>query len=106
PLLTSVALLLIIGNRQNPLFIQPRSGKGEKPFKVIKFKTMADTTDKAGSLLSDAERLTRLGLFIRTTSVDELPQLINVIRGDMSIIGPRPFITDYSHLYSDAQRIR
>ncbi len=87
-------------------FRQLRPGKNEKIFKVIKFKTMTDERDSEGNLLPDAERLTKIGKFVRSTSLDEIPQLINVIKGDMSLIGPRPLLIQYIPLYNDVQRRR
>jgi undecaprenyl phosphate N,N'-diacetylbacillosamine 1-phosphate transferase len=89
-----------------PFFVQKRPGKGERIFKVIKFKTMTDKLDQEGRLLADSERLTTIGKWIRKTSLDELPQLINVIKGDMSLVGPRPLLPEYLPLYSDSQRRR
>src|SRR5690554_6353444 len=88
------------------LFFQERPGKEEKIFKVIKFKTMSEERDADGKLLPDAERLTKVGRFVRTTSLDEIPQLLNVIKGDMSLIGPRPLRTYYLPLYSEIQKRR
>ena len=88
------------------LFFQERPGKGEKIFKVIKFKTMTDERDASGNLLPDAERLTKVGKFVRSTSLDEIPQLLNVIKGDMSLIGPRPLLTQYLPLYNETQKRR
>lgn len=82
-------------------FIQERPGKNRKIFKVVKFKTMTDTRDVKGNLLPDSERLTKVGKFIRSTSLDEIPQLLNVIKGDMSLIGPRPLLVEYLPLYTD-----
>jgi len=87
-------------------FLQPRPGKDAKIFKVIKFKTMTDERDGNGNLLPDADRLTKIGRFVRSTSVDELPQLINVLKGDMSLIGPRPLLVQYLPLYSKEQARR
>ena len=87
-------------------FLQERPGWHEKPFKLIKFKTMTDERDSDGKLLPDVERLTKIGRFIRSTSVDELPQLINVIKGDMALIGPRPLLKKYLPLYSKEQARR
>lgn len=87
-------------------FFQERPGKEEKIFKVIKFKTMSDERDANGNLLPDAQRLTKVGKFVRSTSIDELPQLINVLMGDMALIGPRPLLVKYLPLYSDEQRRR
>jgi len=88
------------------LFFQERPGKDAKIFKVIKFKTMTDERDAEGNLLPDAQRLTKAGKFVRSTSIDELPQLINVIKGDMSLIGPRPLLPEYLPLYSEEQARR
>jgi lipopolysaccharide/colanic/teichoic acid biosynthesis glycosyltransferase len=101
-----VILLLLIVNRGNPFFFQSRPGKNEKIFKVIKFKTMNDRKNKDGNLLPDAQRLTATGKFIRKTSLDEIPQLLNVIKGDMSIIGPRPLLVEYLTLYNPTQKRR
>lgn len=87
-------------------FFQERPGKDAKIFKVIKFKTMTDERDAEGELLSDAERLTKVGKFVRSTSIDELPQLINVLKGDMALIGPRPLLPQYLPLYSPEQARR
>lgn len=107
PLLVLLWIFLSIANRgAGAFFVQPRPGKDEKIFKIIKFKTMNDRRDENGKLLPDAERLTKVGKFIRTTSLDEIPQLINVLKGDMSLIGPRPLLIDYLPLYNEQQRIR
>jgi lipopolysaccharide/colanic/teichoic acid biosynthesis glycosyltransferase len=87
-------------------FFQERPGKGEKIFKVIKFKTMTDEKDSSGKLLPDARRLTKVGKFVRSTSIDELPQLINILMGDMAFIGPRPLRVHYLPLYSEEQHHR
>ena len=87
-------------------FTQERPGKGEKIFKVIKFKSMTDERDASGKLLPDAQRLTKVGRFIRSTSLDELPQLINVLKGDMALIGPRPLLVQYLPLYTKEQARR
>jgi len=106
PLLLLVSILLIITGHRSPLFFQDRSGLNGKTFKVIKFKTMIDTTDDSGRLLSDEYRLTKLGKFLRSTSIDEIPQLINVMKNDMSLIGPRPLLVEYVTLYNDIQKRR
>lgn len=106
PLFILVLILLLINNGGSPFFLQSRPGKNGKIFKVIKFKTMNDKKDKLGNLLSDADRLTRIGKFIRKTSLDELPQLINVLKGDMSLIGPRPLLPEYLSLYTPTQSKR
>jgi lipopolysaccharide/colanic/teichoic acid biosynthesis glycosyltransferase len=103
PVILLVALLLFVVNRGNPLFFQRRPGKQCKTFLLVKFRTMNDRTDAAGHLLPDEARLTRFGRFIRKTSLDELPQLINVIKGDMSLIGPRPLLVDYLSRYNATQ---
>ncbi len=96
-----IALLLLFANRgSGVIFTQERVGKDNKVFRVLKFKTMNDERDEKGHLLSDNERLTKIGRFIRSTSIDELPQLINVLKGDMALIGPRPLLVDYLPLYS------
>ena len=91
---------------QSVIFLQERPGKDAKIFKVIKFKTMTDERDANGNLLPDAERLTKVGKFVRSTSIDELPQLINVLKGDMALIGPRPLLVQYLPLYSKEQARR
>lgn len=106
PVIIVITILLFIANNGKPFFIQKRPGKNCKVFKIIKFKTMNDKKDSEGKLLHDSERLTNFGKFVRKTSLDEIPQLLNVIKGDMSLIGPRPLLTDYVHLYSDFQNRR
>lgn len=107
PIFIVVWIWLTIANKgAGALFFQERPGKDEKIFKVIKFKTMTDERDASGNLLPDAERLTKIGRFVRSTSVDEIPQLLNVIKGDMSLIGPRPLLVQYLPLYNDTQRRR
>lgn len=98
--------LLIANKGAGAFFFQERPGKNEKIFRVIKFKTMNDRRDTSGNLLPDAQRLTRVGRFVRSTSLDEIPQLLNVIKGDMSLIGPRPLRTYYLPLYNDSQKRR
>jgi undecaprenyl phosphate N,N'-diacetylbacillosamine 1-phosphate transferase len=105
PILLIVVLLLYINNGK-VWFTQPRPGKHERIFKIIKFKTMTDQRDAAGNLLPDDVRLTSIGKFIRRTSLDELPQLLNVLKGDMSIVGPRPLLVEYLPLYNEQQRKR
>lgn len=109
PLLLAVVVLLCFVNKNGwngIFFLQERPGKDAKTFKVIKFKTMTDDRDEEGSLLPDEERLTKVGKFIRSTSIDELPQLINVLKGDMALIGPRPLLVQYLPLYSSEQARR
>ncbi len=102
-----VAIFLHFANKgAGAFFYQERPGKGENIFKVIKFKTMTDERDADGKLLPDAQRLTKVGKFIRSTSIDELPQLINVLKGDMALIGPRPLRVHYLPLYSPEQARR
>jgi len=106
PVFVFVFVALVISNQGKPFFYQPRPGKDEKIFNVIKFKTMNDKKDTNGNLLADKDRLTPLGSFVRKTSLDEIPQLINVIKGDMSLIGPRPLLVRYLPLYNEFQRRR
>jgi undecaprenyl phosphate N,N'-diacetylbacillosamine 1-phosphate transferase len=106
PVFLIAAILLWINHNGTPFFVQPRPGRNGIPFKLIKFKTMNDRVDAAGALLPDADRLTPLGKFIRKTSLDEIPQLLNVIKGDMSLIGPRPLLMEYLDLYSPEQSRR
>ena len=106
PLFIVVTALLYIANQGKPFFVQQRPGKHGRIFWLVKFKTMNDRKDAAGNLLSDAERLTPVGKFIRKTSLDEIPQLINVIKGEMSLIGPRPLLVEYLPLYNDTQKRR
>ncbi|MEA2105561.1 MAG: sugar transferase [Bacteroidota bacterium] len=106
PVFLFFLLLLAYVNKGKPLFFQERPGKNEKIFRVIKFKTMTDDKDVEGNLLPDKERITKVGRFIRKNSIDEIPQLINVIRGDMSIVGPRPLSKKYLKLYNKEQHKR
>jgi undecaprenyl phosphate N,N'-diacetylbacillosamine 1-phosphate transferase len=106
PLLFFVFLLLLISNQGNPFFFQKRPGLNGTIFKVIKFKTMNEKRDAHGSLLPDAKRLTKLGIFLRKTSLDEGPQVLNILKGDMSIIGPRPLLPEYLPLYNKTQKKR
>lgn len=102
-----VAIWLYLANKgAGAFFTQDRPGKNGKIFKVIKFKTMTDERDAQGNLLPDADRLTKVGKFVRSTSIDELPQLINVLKGDMALIGPRPLLPQYLPLYSKEQARR
>lgn len=107
PLLLVVAVWLRLANKGAGIFfLQERPGKDGGIFKVIKFKTMTDGRDEQGNLLSDAKRLTKVGKFVRSTSLDELPQLLNVLKGDMSLIGPRPLLPQYLQLYNKEQARR
>jgi len=106
PILLFTCLALFVVNKGNPFFIQQRPGKNSNIFRIIKFKTMNDKKDRNGKLLSDAERLTKIGKFVRKFSLDELPQLINVVKGDMSFIGPRPLLPEYLSLYDENQKRR
>jgi undecaprenyl phosphate N,N'-diacetylbacillosamine 1-phosphate transferase len=106
PVLIVVTVSLFIANNGKPFFFQLRPGKNGKIFRIVKFRTMNDKKDPEGKLLSDAERLTTVGRVVRKTSIDEIPQLINVGIGDMSLIGPRPLLTNYLHLYNEFQSRR
>ena len=107
PLFLVVTLWLMIANKgAGAFFLQPRPGKDAKIFKVIKYKTMTDEKDADGQMLPDEQRLTRVGRFVRSTSIDELPQLFNVLKGDMALIGPRPLLVKYLPLYSPEQARR
>lgn len=106
PIFLMVMILLSIANKGNPFFVQVRPGKDEQNFKIIKFKTMNDQKDKSGNLLPDAKRLTKIGSFVRKTSLDEIPQLINILIGDMSIVGPRPLLLKYLPYYTKEERVR
>ena len=103
PLFLLLVLFLAIANDGKPFFVQKRPGKNGKIFSIIKFKTMNDKKNAAGELLPDADRLTLIGSIVRKTSIDEIPQLINVLKGDMSLIGPRPLLPEYLPLYSKEQ---
>jgi undecaprenyl phosphate N,N'-diacetylbacillosamine 1-phosphate transferase len=107
PLFLLLWIWLSIANKgAGAFFVQERPGKNEKIFKLIKFKTMNEQRDTEGKLLPDSERLTRVGRFVRSTSLDEIPQLLNVIKGDMSLIGPRPLLVEYLPLYNEKQKRR
>lgn len=106
PVFIVVTIGLYIANKGKPFFFQERPGKDEKIFKIVKFKTMTDEKDAEGNLLPDADRLTKIGQFVRKTSLDEIPQLINVLKGDMSLIGPRPLLVQYLPLYNETQKRR
>lgn len=106
PIFVLVTIGLFFSNQGKPFFFQLRPGKNEKIFKIVKFKTMNDRRDINGELLPDSERMTPIGSFIRKTSLDEIPQLLNVIKGDMSLVGPRPLLPKYIPLYNENQRRR
>lgn len=106
PIFITVWIVLYIKNNGSAFFFQERPGKNERIFKIIKFKTMNDKTDKNGNLLPAAQRLTKAGIFVRKYSLDEIPQLLNVIKGDMSLIGPRPLLVKYLPRYNDVQKQR
>ena len=109
PLFIATIIVLFFANKnglKGVFFTQDRPGKDEKIFKALKFKTMTDERDANGNLLPDAERLTNVGKFIRSTSIDELPQLINILKGDMAFIGPRPLLVQYLPLYNEEQHHR
>lgn len=106
PIFLAVTIALYFANQGKPFFFQIRPGKAERLFKIIKFKTMNDKKDNQGQLLDDSQRLTPIGSFVRKTSLDEIPQLINVLKGDMSLIGPRPLLVQYLPLYTDRQNRR
>lgn len=106
PLLFLCTIALILSNKGKAFFVQPRPGMNGKIFNLIKFKTMSDAKDSRGHLLPDKDRITPIGRIIRASSLDELPQLINVLKGDMSLIGPRPLLVKYLPLYNDFQMRR
>lgn len=106
PLFFIIAILLFFANSGKPFFFQTRPGKNEELFRIIKFKTMNDKKDINGALLSDEQRITKVGHLVRQTSLDEIPQLLNVLKGDMSLIGPRPLLVSYLPLYNTRQRKR
>ncbi|WP_289039735.1 sugar transferase [uncultured Zobellia sp.] len=106
PIIVFVIVFLAVSNQGDVFFVQKRPGKNEKIFKIFKFKTMNDKKDENGNLLPDEVRLTPIGRFIRKTSLDELPQLLNVLKGEMSLIGPRPLLVSYLPLYNDMQKKR
>ena len=106
PLFLLILIVLLILNNGKPFFFQARPGKNGKIFHVIKFKTMTDKKDAQGDLLPDAARLTPFGQWLRKTSLDEMPQVLNILKGDMSIVGPRPLMPEYLPLYNDFQKRR
>lgn len=106
PILLILVIVTAIAMKGNPFFTQCRPGKNEKIFKLIKFRTMTNERDENGNLLPDDIRLNKFGKFLRSTSLDELPELLNILKGDMSIVGPRPLLVKYLPLYNDEQRRR
>lgn len=106
PVFLTVFLILTATNDGKPFFVQKRPGRNEKIFSILKFKTMTDERDEQGNLLPEARRTTRIGNFLRRSSLDEIPQLINIIKGDMSLIGPRPLRVHYLPYYTGEERIR
>ncbi len=106
PILIITFILLTIANKGEAFFVQKRPGKHARIFKILKFKSMNDKKGQDGKLLPDSERITKVGQFVRKTSLDEIPQLFNVLKGDMSLIGPRPLLIQYLPLYSEEQRKR
>lgn len=106
PLTLFITVFLFFANNGKPFFFQKRPGKNGRIFSIVKFKTMNDKKDAGGNLLPDADRLTPVGSFVRKTSLDEIPQLLNVLKGDMSLIGPRPLLVEYLPLYNERQKKR
>ena len=106
PLFLMITIVLILYYKGSPFFTQERPGKNEKIFKIIKYKTMNDNKDSNGNLLTDLERLNSIGYYLRKYSLDELPQLINVLKRDMSLIGPRPLLVEYLPYYDELQKCR
>lgn len=106
PLLGVLTVIGAFEMKGNPFFTQERPGKDEKIFKLVKFRTMTNAKDKDGNLLSDADRLTKYGKFLRNTSLDELPELFNILKGDMSVIGPRPLLVEYLSYYNQREKHR
>ena len=106
PVFVLLIVLLYFFNQKNIFFFQERPGKNDRVFRIVKFKTMTDQKDDSGNLLPDEFRLTKMGRFVRKTSLDELPQLFNVLKGDMSFIGPRPLLVSYLSLYNEQQKRR
>ena len=106
PIFIIITVGLVFANDGKPFFYQKRPGKDEKLFYIIKFKSMTDAKDPYGNLLPDKDRLTKVGAFVRKTSLDELPQLINVLKGEMSFVGPRPLLTEYLPFYTSREKLR
>ena len=105
-IILTITIILFISNKGKPFFVQPRPGKNGKIFNILKFKTMNDKKDENGELLPDYKRMTVIGKFVREKSLDEIPQLLNVLKGDMSLIGPRPLLVSYLPLYNKEQARR
>lgn len=106
PVIFIVSLLLLFINRGSPFFAQTRPGKNGKSFRIIKFKTMKDNRDREGKLLPDSKRITKVGNFLRKTSLDEIPQLFNILKGELSLVGPRPLLMQYLPHYNEEQGLR
>lgn len=106
PIFLLLLISLSIHHRGNPFFSQTRPGKNNVTFQILKFKTMSDLVNESGDLLADSDRITSFGRMVRKTSLDEIPQLINVLKGDMSLVGPRPLLNEYIQLYSNEQARR
>ncbi len=106
PILLAVTVLLFFSNDGKPFYFQKRPGKNGRIFTIVKFKSMNDKKDSTGTLLPDYERITKVGAFVRKTSLDEIPQLLNVLKGDMSLVGPRPLLVSYLPLYNQFQKRR
>lgn len=106
PVLVLVTLLLAFANKGNPFFFQKRPGKDGKIFNIVKFRTMTNERDSNGDLLPDDKRLTGIGKLVRKTSIDEIPQLVNIVKGEMSLVGPRPLLPQYLNLYNQRQQKR
>jgi undecaprenyl phosphate N,N'-diacetylbacillosamine 1-phosphate transferase len=106
PFFIIITSFLYISNNGKPFFVQKRPGLNEKIFEIIKFKTMNDKKDENGNFLPDKDRLTKIGIFVRKSSLDEIPQLLNILKGDMSLIGPRPLLIEYLSLYNEQQKKR
>lgn len=101
PLFIIISLVLFLNTKSSPYFMQKRAGFNGHPFYVIKFKTMSDEIDEEGNLLPDSQRITKIGSFVRNSSLDELPQIFNILKGDMSLVGPRPFLYEYMDIYTE-----
>jgi lipopolysaccharide/colanic/teichoic acid biosynthesis glycosyltransferase len=106
PLFFIITIILVFVNKGSPFFLQTRPGRHGEPFRIIKFKTMNDKRDKEGKLLPDSKRLTKIGILLRKTSLDEIPQLFNILKGDLSLVGPRPLLMQYLPHYNEEQSRR